>query len=354
VTTPPLYNCHVHTFTAEHVPEGFLPLGLGALLRWRPLAALLTQALRHVNPWDSRDLVERYARLVSVGVSATQAEIFERVQAHYPADTRFVILPMDMAFMGAGRVPEDVDAQHAELRQLRARHPDRVIPFCAVDPRRPGALARARRWLTTDGFRGVKLYPNLGYYPHDPVLLRLYEFLEERGLPVLAHCAPGGLRHRRLSAEAAAEFAHPRHYAAILRRFPRLRLCLAHFGGADEWERQLSGEAERTGDDRTWVAWIGDLIRSGEYPHLYTDIAYTAFVPAPRGRAFDYLDYLKVLLSDARLRARVLFGSDYYMVALERMTEKEASLALRSRLGEDLFFQIAHHNSRRFLGVEAG
>nr|MBP7694102.1 amidohydrolase family protein [Anaerolineales bacterium] len=321
MTERPIYNCHVHTFTAEHVPDHFLPLG--ALLRWRPAVAALTWLLRRVDPWDNRDRVERYARFLALSDAGSQAEVLERFQRQYPASAKFVVLPMDMAYMGAGPVPVDVNAQTTELLRLAARCPETVIPFCAVDPRRPGVLEQARRWIVA-GCRGVKLYPNLGYYPHDPVLLRLYEMLEAHNIPVLAHCSPGGIRHKQLSAAAAAEFAHPRHYAAILRRFPRLRVCLAHFGGGEEWERHLRAEVEPAGDERAWVRWIADLIRSGQYPGLYTDISYTVFSPGSVRWPFDYFDYLKVLLADPRLRERVLFGSDFYMVTLERMTEKEA------------------------------
>jgi predicted TIM-barrel fold metal-dependent hydrolase len=65
----------------------------------------------------------------------------------------------------------------------------------------------------------------------------------------------------------------------------------------------------------------------------------------------DYVDYLKVLLANPLIRERVLFGSDYYAVEQEVMTEKEVSITLRSKLGEDLYFQIAHLNPRRYLGL---
>jgi hypothetical protein len=99
------------------------------------------------------------------------------------------------------------------------------------------------------------------------------------------------------------------------------------------------------------VQWICDLIRSGAYPNLYTDISYLILQAAGQGIHVTYMDYLKVLLDNPRLREHVLFGSDYYMVEQEPMTEKEASIGLRSHLGEDLFFQIAHHNPRRWLGL---
>ena len=71
-----------------------------------------------------------------------------------------------------------------------------------------------------------------------------------------------------------------------------------------------------------------------------------------RRRPVDYLDYLKVLLANPNVRDHVLYGSDYYMVKLAKLTEKEASILLRSRLGEELYFRIAHHNPLRYLNGE--
>jgi len=99
------------------------------------------------------------------------------------------------------------------------------------------------------------------------------------------------------------------------------------------------------------VRTIYEMIASGEYPNLYTDISYTVFTPKVQGLYVDLVDYLKVLLTNERVRQRVLFGSDYYMVERESISEKEVSLLLRSRLGEDLYKQIAYTNPRAFLGI---
>jgi hypothetical protein len=37
------------------------------------------------------------------------------------------------------------------------------------------------------------------------------------------------------------------------------------------------------------------------------------------------------------------------MVEQEKLNEKEVSIALRSHLGESLYFQMAHYNPRNFL-----
>jgi hypothetical protein len=64
--------------------------------------------------------------------------------------------------------------------------------------------------------------------------------------------------------------------------------------------------------------------------------------------AYAFLLLLEALL----VRSQVLFGSDYYMVTPKRMCEKEVSVMLRSRLGEDLYKQIAYTNPKEFPGLE--
>ncbi|MFT5194978.1 MAG: hypothetical protein ACI85U_001992 [Candidatus Promineifilaceae bacterium] len=95
------------------------------------------------------------------------------------------------------------------------------------------------------------------------------------------------------------------------------------------------------------------MIRSGKYPNLYTDISYTIFEqPGKNLNRFYFTDYLKVLLEDNNLRERVMFGTDYYRVEQEDISEREVSILLRSRLGKYLFFQIAHTNPMEYLGIK--
>ena len=80
------------------------------------------------------------------------------------------------------------------------------------------------------------------------------------------------------------------------------------------------------------------------YDNLYTDISYTLF------RYQENIPILKVFLSRQRIRERVLFGSDYYMVEQETTSEREVSIRLRAELGERFFRQIAETNPRAYLG----
>lgn len=338
-------NCHIHTFTLQHVPHRFLPAPMAFLLRgplWKPLRWMMT----YLNPFDDRDKYQRYVNFVRAASRSSQEEVFERVRTRYPSDTRFVVLPMDLSRMGAGTPPVSVEAQHEELARLRDAVGEAVIPFVHVDPRRDDALPLIRRFVEQHGFRGIKVYPSLGYAPDDDALTPLWEYAAARHLPVMTHCSRGGVRQRGLSREDLDRYTSPDRWLPVLDRHPSLRVCLAHFGGAEEWERYFRDGWQPGAPTRThsWLARILDLIRRGSHPGLYTDISYTVF------RFERYAPALKVFLTDPKIAARVLFGSDYYMTEQERFDERLLSMQLRAMLGEELFWQIAEANPTQFLG----
>jgi len=307
----------------------------------------------------SNDIFERTARFLKIAEQPTQEDVFRQVELQYPKDekcpkndTVFVVLPMNMAHMKMGGPKESINCQHAQLLRLAKKSEGLVIPFYAADPRQAHVVEQVRKHLRKDQFQGIKIYPNLGYPPDDPTLMKIYEICIERGFPVITHCSPGGIWQYDLSEKERRALSHPKNYKAILEKsgYNTLKINLAHFGGAEEWARHLRGRLRE--EDEPWVRTIYDMIACGDYPNLYTDISYTVFTPKVKGLYVDLVDYLKVLLSNPLVRKRVLFGSDYYMVERESVSEKEASILLRSRLGEELYKQIAHTNPREFLGIE--
>jgi predicted TIM-barrel fold metal-dependent hydrolase len=319
---------------------------------------LLINFLVRVIP-GSNDVLERTARFLKIIEQPTQRAVFEQVQRQYPKDTVFVVLPMDMGFMDMGDPAEPIERQHKELLDMAEAlrletGVERIIPFYAADPRHPDIVERVRESLAPDKFRGIKIYPNLGYKPDDPSLMEVYRLCMKGNYPVLTHCSPGGIWRYGIPRSERRANSRPDNYRDILetRGYRTLKLCLAHFGGAEEWKKHLAGRAEKL-DEEPWVRTVYEMIASEKYPNLYTDISYTVFTPKVTGLYIDLVDYLKVLLTDERVRQRVLFGSDYYMVERESISEKEVSLLLRSRLGEDLYKQIAYTNPREFLGIGA-
>jgi len=253
-----------------------------------------------------------------------------------------------MEYMGAGKVPEDLDQQHSELARLGRDSKGLVIPFAAIDPRRPNVGSMLKKLVEVDGFKGVKIYPPLGYQPNAEELMKdVYPYCEEKGIPVMTHCSTGGVRHKDMSKETTTGFADPTNYLSIMDKFPNLKICLGHFGGRDEWEKHrtepwLPGEST---SDKSWLGKITDVMKTGKYPNLFADISYTIF-------SFEEnVALLRVLMSNDKIASQVLFGSDFYMVEKSKMAERDLAIRLRADLTEGVFWKIANENPKRYLGL---
>jgi uncharacterized protein len=358
-------NCHVHSFTVAHTPDRFLPWPVPLLVRFSLVRHLLGWVARRFDR-QRKTALGRYAQIIDTSYKKTQREVFEIVRGFYPEGTRFVLLPMDMTKMNAGGVAVGIDEQHEQVAALRDAYPDStVIPFAAVDPRQEGIVEKTIALIEGRGFRGLKLYPPTGYHPYDERLWPLYEYAQERNLPVLTHCSrPASVQYRgeptadmrtdpvsgkRLNLgrfELLTLFTDPDAYLPLLEKYPRLRICLAHFGGAGDWTRYLDKPWHSTTDPATksWLAKILDMLRSKKYPGLWTDVSYTLYAND------EHVYLLKALLSDPRVSSRVLFGSDFYVVENAELEERRRSVRLRAVIGEELFNTIARQNPREFLG----
>jgi len=348
-------NCHTHTFTAAHVPRYYPHKLLWIFKRIPGLVRLMAWVLRVLGQRELADTLDRLYRFQQEGARARQADILTSIRRQYPANTRFVVLPMDMSPICHGPVAADLAAQHDELAAMA--HADenlgQVIPFATLHPDAPGAVAEFRRAVEGLKFRGLKLYPRLGFPPdHDLLMREVYPLMQDLGLPVISHCSRGGVRSGCISRHLANRYTEPAAFVPVMAKFPGLRVCLAHFGGQTDWRRYVNDgldpddpEARRA----NWQVAIRDMIGSGEWPGLWTDISYTLF------HFDDNLPFLKLFLGGEgdhaeRLRRRVLFGSDFYMTRQETLSERAVCFRLRTGLGEDLFRQIAQTNPEVWLG----
>jgi uncharacterized protein len=359
-----IVNCHIHTFTEAHTPDRYLPWPVQDLVRLPGIRRIFFWLARLFDP-DRSTRLGRYAQIVETSYKKSQRDVFEIVRGFYPERTRFVVLPMDMTKMNAGGVRVGIDEQHGQLEEM-CTHYDHglVVPFAAVDPRHEDIVEKTIDLIERHGFRGLKLYPPTGYHPFDRRLWPLYEYAEEHEVPVLTHCSrPAHVQFRGTPTtemltdpvsgevldlgryELLERFTDPDAYVPLLQKHPKLRVCLAHFGGERDWNRYLDRPWHSgTDQEKSWLAKILDRIRLGKFPGLWTDISYTLYADD------EHVYLLKVLLSDPKVSERVLFGSDFYVVENAELEERRRSVRIRALLGEPLFEQIACANPQRFLG----
>lgn len=87
-----------------------------------------------------------------------------------------------------------------------------------ANPRTPGYLAEAERYLDHPRFLGVKLHPLLdAYHPNDPAVHPLMERAIERDVPVLVHCGH-------------PIFTLPWSIEELAVAFPAAKVILGHMG----------------------------------------------------------------------------------------------------------------------------
>lgn len=354
-----IYNVHIHTFKEEDVPRNFLPLGLVRVMSTTTGFKTVSRILNFLNPFSTDDQFKKYLKFAETGKLNSQEEIFKQCAIQYPEKTKFIVHAIDMSEMNAGRVPRKYQDQLSELLQLSKKYPDIVIPFVHIEPNNPEYLSIFSRAMS-NGFKGVKLYPPAScFLPTDKRLDPIYRYCNENKIPILVHCGPQSPTHyhdsiknlrKKLDAaglkwtkdmdkvELCGQFTHPKNYVKILEKYPNINLCFGHWGSEISWKKYIENPA----DTDNWFYVIKDMLI--KYPNLYTDISFTL-------NDQEYFSVLKVFLQNEKIRPKVLFGSDYYMVET-KTNEKKFGFDLRAYLGEDLFKTIAYTNPKKYLQNE--
>lgn len=150
-----------------------------------------------------------------------------------------------------------------------------------------------------------------------------------------------------------------------------LKICFAHFGGDDEWKRYFEldrdnfssqvvknpdvgirfledtkghysrGKIELLWKHCDWYSIICSLML--QYDNIYSDISYIS-----HDNAIHTLLKRTLQRENSKLRKRVLFGTDFYVVRNHK-SEKQIMADTIGGLTEDEFDQIARINPRSFL-----
>lgn len=395
---------------------------------------------------ESKELVDRYLSIGRFAFHKNQNTVFSRLKSQYPEGTGFVILPMDMAFMGAGKVGNDYTYanQMIGLKKLKEKKANKGIffPFVFADPRRireegksqldfkvvEGSVVLEECFIKTyiedHQFSGFKIYPALGYYPFDEALLPLWKYAADNGLPITSHCIRGTIFYRGNkkkewdthpifeednqamllpeidNRDFTNNFTHPLNYLCLLEErllrkvvsqakdarvkelfgytdlntplkhdLRHLKLCFAHFGGDDEWNRFLEFDRDnfssqlmknpdrgivflqnKKGEFRSgklpqiwkyadWYTIICSLML--QYPNVYADVSYII-----HNEGIQPL--LKQTMTHEGLKNRVLFGTDFYVVRNHK-SEKNIYAAINTHLDEEDFDRMARYNPVEFL-----
>jgi len=345
-----MINIHNHTFSRGAIPNKFLGI-VTPLLKVPVVNKIFSKLMKKIPYFIDGDELDKYANFLTTSDKANQLDIFNELKSQYPADWKFVILPMDMAYCERGSVPEDYENQIDELSQI-AISDKSCIPFVMIDPNRANCVELFKNAIEKLNYKGLKLYCNLGYYPTDSRLTPIYEYCNLHRLPIITHCTPNnpvyynGSRSQLLERLGLDElpyskyrdniqiFGNPYNYESILKNYPNVNICFAHFGGSDNVDAYIKNR-----DLRNWHTYILDLLEN--YSNAYTDISYTLFDEG-------LVSYLVELMSNDKYKDKILGGSDYYM----NQTVGNESYVLnkyKQLVGETIFEKQFNENNLRFL-----
>jgi predicted TIM-barrel fold metal-dependent hydrolase len=282
---------------------------------------------------------------------------------------------------GLINLPDAFDGFNEQIRQIEElkshpRYKDKVFPFFAIDPRRPGIEELAKKKVGKNKpFAGVKLYCPNGYSPTDPLLFGpegkkggIYAFCEENGIPVTAHNSDGGFATLSKSVvvsghihyngqliyldnklltfkttifqkdaiyERATTLNHPLIWEKVVEKYPGLILNLAHFGGG----KQLKGALENPGNQKLWSNRIIALLKDQRY-NVYTDVS-----------CFSDLDIMRKFIASPvyqDIKFKMLYGSDFILLLLFDNDFDENVRQFKEIFGTD-FDIIAGKNPKEFL-----
>lgn len=165
-----------------------------------------------------------------------------------------------------------------KLYNIIERHIERFIPFCTLDLDDKFASKELGILINEYAFRGLKIHPRLQCVaPYSEKLFNVYEKAIELGIPITFD----GYSQSNF---VCLEDLQPYVYDKLAKRYPELKIIIAHAGG-----------------HRLWDAYF--VARSNK--NVYLDVSYIL-------KTFENTSFIKDLSTMFQLLdQKIIYGSDY-------------------------------------------
>lgn len=243
----------------------------------------------------------------------------------------------------------DVVQSCYEILEAASRHPDRLIPFCNIDPRlgdnNPGRfLAPIISHYKDLGCKGIgEITANLWF--DDPRVENLFDHAEACNMPVMFHVAPrDGCTYGLID-----ELGLPR-FEGQIKKHPNL-VFLCH---SQAFWSNISADA----DEDNWGGYPpGPVVEGGripellrKYPNVYGDLSAGSGCNAvSRDPEFGH-----AFLTE--FQDRLLFGTDVNQVSHRDSVLTGLKVFLEGaraegRISQEVFDKVTHGNAERVLGL---
>jgi hypothetical protein len=208
-----------------------------------------------------------------------------------------------------------------EIAELAHAHADVAIPFASVNPHRGNeGVAAAKRLIKDYKVRGFKFHPSVQeFYPNDRLAYPLYEVIAEAKLPALFHTGQTGVgAQTRGGGGIRLKYSHPMLLDDVAADFPDMPIILAH--PSFPWQEEALSVATHK-------------------PQVYIDLS---------GWSPKYFPPILVQYANTLLKDRILFGSDYPVIAPERWIAEFDKLPIKPEVRP----LILKQNAAKLLGLK--
>ncbi len=307
-------------------------------------AEFLTRLISKVcSAFDSHDVRKQdimdFIDFLRIGLQPSIRNVTDIIMRQLPNKTDAVVALM-MDITDDGKDKGQFERQLKDTSAMVLAYPGRILPFVAVNPKRPDHFEIMERALNGMGFVGVKLYPSLGFDINSPAMDKVYAYCTERQVPVLMHCTKTGFKH----SDQFTNNSSPEHWEAILDQHKDLKICFGHFGG----DQFFAGLPEVD----TQPAWGPLILKLMErYPNVYGDISYHTAPMDGGGVEGTYFGTLNGHIGNPKFKQRILWGSDFFLVR-RRLREKNHWNYMKKMIDPDHYEQITTTNPAQYLGLD--
>jgi uncharacterized protein len=234
-----------------------------------------------------------------------------------------VFLIMD-AGIGLGEASLSIEEIYELHYHIIKKNPDRFIAFGGIDPRRgKEGLDLFKKGIFDYGFKGLKLYPPMGFAMDDERLLPFYDICNKHNLPVLIHTGPSLKILKN-------EFADPLSIAKIAQKYPDVKFILAHAG-------------------YNLTTKLSELVLNSK--NIYLDIAgfRSKYFNTNSDAEFSFI----IQIFKGELNKKILFGTDWplfnLMHPVTREIEQLKHLAESSNISNNEIDNIFYKNALHLL-----
>jgi len=189
-----------------------------------------------------------------------------------------------------------------EVAELAHQHGDVAIPFASINPHRgKDGVQQARRLIRDFRVQGFKFHPSVQeFFPNDRIAYPLYEAIAEAKLPALFHTGQTGVGAGTPGGGGIRlKYSNPLHLDDVAADFPDMPIILAH--PSFPWQEEALSVATHK-------------------PQVYIDLS---------GWSPKYFPAILVQYANTLLKDKILFGSDYPVIAPEKWMEEFAKLPIK-------------------------